>query len=80
MSDLTVKRRRSGAISGAERITGVKNAQADMLLSRKKQHYDVLFKRKEQVCLTHVHAMLFMIYTKEQLYRMFMLFCFNEVN
>ena len=49
MSELSLKRRRSGAISGSERITGVKNAQADVLLSKKKQHFDSLFKRKEQV-------------------------------
>lgn len=49
MSELSLKRRRSGAISGSERITGVKNAQADMLLSRKKLHYDVLLKKTEQV-------------------------------
>lgn len=48
MSELTIQRR-SGAISGSERITGVKNAQADMLLSRTKQHYDVLLKKKEEV-------------------------------
>ena len=51
MSELTIQRRRSGAISGSERITGVKNAQADVLLNRKKQHYEVLLKKMEQVSL-----------------------------
>ena len=49
MSELSLKRRRSGAISGSERITGVKNAQADVLLLKKKLHFDGLFKKKEQV-------------------------------
>lgn len=51
MAELTLQRRRSGAISGSERITGVKNAQADMLLCRKKQHYDFLCKKREQVSI-----------------------------
>jgi len=49
MAELSLQRRRSGAISGAERITGVKNAQADMLLNRKKHQYDVQLKKLEQV-------------------------------
>ncbi|XP_067930714.1 uncharacterized protein [Watersipora subatra] len=57
MSELSLKRRRSGAISGSERITGVKNAQADVLLLKKKQHYDFLFKKKEQDIQTEEHRL-----------------------
>ncbi|XP_067931874.1 uncharacterized protein [Watersipora subatra] len=45
MAELTIQKRRSGTISGAERITGVKNAQAEMILSRRIQQYQNNYKK-----------------------------------
>ena len=49
MADLTIQKRRSGTISGAERITGVKNAQAEMILSRRLQQYQNNYRKAKLV-------------------------------
>lgn len=49
MAELTIQKRRSGTISGAERITGVKNAQAEMLLSRRLNQYQTNYKKNTLV-------------------------------
>lgn len=49
MAELSIQKRRSGTISGAERITGVKNAQSEMLLSRRLTQYQLKYKKTKLV-------------------------------
>lgn len=51
MAELSIQKRRSGTISGAERITGVKNAQAEMILSRRLNQYQNNLKRNQLVSI-----------------------------
>ena len=54
MGDISIQKRRSGTMSGAEKITGVKNAQAEMLLNRRINQYQ-LKHRKNNLVSIHEH-------------------------
>lgn len=49
MAELSIQKRRSGTISGAERITGVKNAQSEMILARRLQQYNQNYRKAKLV-------------------------------
>jgi len=44
-----IQKRRSGTISGAERITGVKNAMAEVILGRTLNQYGLKYRKRLQV-------------------------------
>lgn len=50
MADMSIQKRRSGTMSGAEKITGVKNAQSEMLLARRLNQYQIKLRKNNLVC------------------------------
>ena len=51
MGDISIQKRRSGTMSGAEKITGVKNAQAEMLLNRRINQYQLKHRKNNLVSI-----------------------------